>query len=188
MIKEGVAQRDIRYLDLYQRASGLCAEERLRIRGLLPCSGVLLAVADDEANYELEKVAILLLAMVCSMRKEVHLERPPLSRVRRTIDQLTENEACTNFRFHKSDLPKLLTAFDLPKDILRVAGSRFEREGLFLFFLRRMRQEVLSKRVVARGRRPSCSVCPIVSLCCVQNLNGAGSLLTPRLQTIQQVL
>ena len=94
---------------------------------------------DEEADDELEEVVILVLAIACSMREEVRLERTPLSRVRRTIGQLTDNEAWTNFRFREGDLPTLLTAFAFPEDIRRVAGSRFEREELFLFFLRRMR-------------------------------------------------
>ena len=66
----------------------------MRIRRLLLCCGVLLAVSEDEADDELEEVVILVLTMiVCSMREEVRLERPPISRVRRTIDQLTDNEA-----------------------------------------------------------------------------------------------
>ena len=94
---------------------------------------------DEEADNELEEVVILVLAMACSMREEVRLERPPLSRVRGTIGQLTDNEARTNFRFRGGDLPTLLTAFAFPEDIRRVAGSRFEREELFLFFVRRTR-------------------------------------------------
>ena len=46
----------------------------------------MLAFADDGANYEPEEVAILLLAMVCSMRVKAGLERPPLSRMRRTVN------------------------------------------------------------------------------------------------------
>ena len=135
--KEAAAPREVRYLGLHQRVSALCAREHMRIRRLLLCCGVLLAVSEDEAYDELEKVAILVLAMVCSMRKEVRLERSPLSRVRRTIDQLTDNKAWTIFCFRKVDLPTLLTAFIFPEDIPRVAGSRFEREDIFLFFLLR---------------------------------------------------
>ena len=53
------ARREIRYLGLHQRVSGLCARERLRIRRLLIFCGVLLAVSDDEADDGLEEVAIL---------------------------------------------------------------------------------------------------------------------------------
>ena len=95
---------------------------------------------NEEADDELEEeVAILALVMACSMREEVRLERTPLSRVRRTIGQLTDNEAWTNFRFREGNLPTLLTAFAFPEGIRRVAGSRFEREELFLFLVRRMR-------------------------------------------------
>ena len=139
--KEMAARRQIRYLGLHQRVSGLCARERMRIRRLLLCCGVLLAVSKNEADYELEEVAILVLAVtvVCSMREEMRLERSPRSRVRRTIDQLTDNEAWTNFCFRKVDLPTILTAFTFPEYIPRVASSRFEREGIFLLFLRRTR-------------------------------------------------
>ena len=89
--KEMAARRKIRYLGLHQRVSGLCARECMRIRRLLLCCGVLLAVSEDGADDELEEVAILVLAMVCSMREVVRLERPRLSRVRDTIDQLTDN-------------------------------------------------------------------------------------------------
>ena len=137
--KEMAVRREIRYLGLHQRISGLSARERMRIRRLLLYCGILLAVSEDEADDELEEVAILVLAMVCSMREDMRLNRPPLSRVRRTIDQLPVNEAWTNFRFRKGDLPTLLTVFAFPEGIPRVAGSRFEREELFLFFLHRVR-------------------------------------------------
>ena len=68
--KEMAARREIRYLGLHQRVSGICARERMRIRRLLLCCGVFLAVFEDEADDELEAVAILVLAMVCSMREE----------------------------------------------------------------------------------------------------------------------
>ena len=137
--KEMAARREIRYLGLHQRVSVLCDRERMRICYLLLCCGVSLAVSEDEANFELEEVAILVLAMMCFMSENVRLERRPFPRVRRTIDQLTDTEAWTNFRFRKGDLPTILTAFAFPEDIPRVAGSRFEREELFFFFLRRMR-------------------------------------------------
>ena len=108
------------------------------LAALLRCFAVI-AVSEHEADDELEESAILVLAVVCSMREEVRLERPPLSRVRRTIDQLTDNEAGTNFCFRKGDLPTLLAAFAFPEDIPRGAASRFEREELFFFVLRRMR-------------------------------------------------
>ena len=53
------ARREIHYLDLYQHVSGVCARELLRIRGLLLCCDVLLAVSEDVADDELEEVAIL---------------------------------------------------------------------------------------------------------------------------------
>ena len=59
VIKEIAARREIRHLGLYQRISGLCARESLRIRRLLHCCGLLLAVAEDEANNEVEEVDIL---------------------------------------------------------------------------------------------------------------------------------
>ena len=92
--KEMADRREIRYLRVYQRVSGLCTRERMSIlRHLLLSCGVLLAVSVDEADDELKEVAILVLTVVCSMREEVRLERLPLSRVRRTIDPLTDNEA-----------------------------------------------------------------------------------------------
>ena len=57
--KEIAARREIHHLGLYQSISGLCARESLRIRRLLHCCGVLLALAEDEANNEVEEVGIL---------------------------------------------------------------------------------------------------------------------------------
>ena len=137
--KEMAARREFPYLGLHQRVIDVCTRERMRIRRLLLCCGVLVVVSEDKADDELEEVAILVLAMICSMREEVRLKCPLLSRMRRTIDQLTDNEAWTIFRFRKGDLPTFLTAFVFPEDIPRVSGSRFEREDFFLFFLRQMR-------------------------------------------------
>ena len=53
------ARQEIRYFGLHQHVSGLCARERLRIRRLLLCYGVLLVISEDEADDELKKVAIL---------------------------------------------------------------------------------------------------------------------------------
>ena len=91
--KEMADRREIRYLRVYQRVSGLCTRKRMSIRHLLLCCGALLAVSEDDAHDELKEVVILVLTMVCSMREEVRLERLPLSRVRPTIDALTDNEA-----------------------------------------------------------------------------------------------
>ena len=121
------------------RQRSLCSGVYTCIRRLFLCCGVLLAVSEDKADDELEEMSILVLAVVCSMREEMQLERPPLSRVRRPIDQLTDNEAWTNFRFRKGGVPTLLTAFAFAENVPRVAGPRFKREELFLFFLRRMR-------------------------------------------------
>ena len=49
---------EIRYLELHKRVRGLCARERLRIRRSLLCCGVLLAVSEDKADDELERVGI----------------------------------------------------------------------------------------------------------------------------------
>ena len=65
--KEMAARREILYLGPHQRVNGLCARERMRIRRLLLCCGVLLAVSEDEADDELEEVAILMLKMMCSI-------------------------------------------------------------------------------------------------------------------------
>ena len=57
--KEMSARRETRYLGLHQRISCLSARDRLQIRRLLLCCGVLLAVSEHEADDELEAVAIL---------------------------------------------------------------------------------------------------------------------------------
>ena len=75
-----------------------------------------------------------MLAVVCYLREEVRLERPPLSRVRRTIDQPTDDEAWVNFRFRKGDLPTLLTVFAFPEDILRVAVPGSSERNSFSSF------------------------------------------------------
>ena len=53
--KETDIQQDIRYLGLHQPVSGLCARERLRIRRLVLCCGVLLAFSGDEADGEMAR-------------------------------------------------------------------------------------------------------------------------------------
>ena len=53
------ARREVHYLGLHQRVSCLCARDRLQIRRLLLCCGVLLAVSEHEADDKLEAVASL---------------------------------------------------------------------------------------------------------------------------------
>ncbi|CAM9278190.1 unnamed protein product [Discosporangium mesarthrocarpum] len=136
-------RRTIRAVSLHNRYSALSDGERVKLKRYLLDATLLIIGADHEEDHvqgaDLEDSVVVILALVCSIRKDGTILNRYVRRRHLMISDIGESEVWTNFRFRKKDLWKLFSSTSFPWKWRLPNRSLFPGETGFLLLIRRLR-------------------------------------------------
>ena len=140
-------RQDAKSVCVKRRHGAMSAGEVLEEELCLKAVALLCLVADEEDNEEDEGDLLVVAALIAAGVEERRVDLTIILPVRRhelTIDDISEQDATTSYRFRKPDLRRLFVVLGFPDVWVCKNRARFHGESALLLLLRRSRCGKLS--------------------------------------------